>query len=171
MSIVIIAEKPSVANDLANVLDIKDKKETHWHSDEIIITWAVGHLLELKSPDEYNSELKDWRKSLDSLPFVPESFDLKPKQYTKKQLNAILKLLKDKSVTEIVNACDAAREGELIFRSIIQYSGIDIPISRMWMQSMTDDSLLKAYNDRKSGDQYQSLSDAAFARTQIGLSA
>ena len=165
MTIVIIAEKPSVANDLASVLNVKDKKESHWHSENIIITWAVGHLLELKSPDEYNSDLKDWRKSLDSLPYVPESFDLKPKQYTKKQLNAILKILKGKSVTEVVNACDAAREGELIFRSIIQYSGIDIPISRMWMQSMTDDALLRAYNDRKSGDNYQSLSDAAFARS------
>ena len=165
MTIVIIAEKPSVANDLANVLNVKDKKETHWHSDNLVITWAVGHLLELKTPDEYNSELKDWRKSLDLLPYVPESFDFKPKQHTKKQLNAILKILKDKSVTEVVNACDAAREGELIFRSIIQYSGIDIPISRMWMQSMTDASLLKAYNERKSGDEYQSLSDAAFARS------
>ena len=165
MTIVIIAEKPSVANDLANVLDVTDKKDTHWHSENVVITWAVGHLLELKSPDEYNSELKDWRKSLDLLPYVPESFDLKPKQYTKKQLNAILKILKDKSVTEVVNACDAAREGELIFRSIIQYSGIDTPISRMWMQSMTDDALLKAYNDRKSGDEYLSLSDAAFARS------
>ena len=165
MTIVIIAEKPSVANDLANVLDVKEKKETHWHSDYVVITWAVGHLLELKSPDEYNSELKDWRKSLDSLPYVPESFDFKPKQYTKKQLSAIMKILKNKSVTEVVNACDAAREGELIFRSIIQYSGVDIPISRMWMQSMTDEALLKAYNDRKSGDHYQSLSDAAFARS------
>ena len=165
MTIVIIAEKPSVANDLANVLDVKEKKETHWHSDNVVITWAVGHLLELKSPDEYNSELKDWRKSLDSLPYVPESFDFKPKQYTKKQLSAIMKILKNKSVTEVVNACDAAREGELIFRSIIQYSGVDIPISRMWMQSMTDEALLKAYNDRKSGDHYQSLSDAAFARS------
>ena len=73
--------------------------------------------------------------------------------------------MKDKSVTEVVNACDAAREGELIFRSIIQYSGIDIPTSRMWMQSMTDDALLKAYNNRKPGDEYQSLSDAAFARS------
>ena len=114
MTIVIIAEKPSVANDLANVLDVKEKKETHWHSDNVVITWAVGHLLELKSPDEYNSELKDWRKSLDSLPYVPESFDFKPKQYTKKQLSAIMKILKNKSVTEVVNACDAARELSLI---------------------------------------------------------
>ncbi|MEC8722028.1 MAG: DNA topoisomerase [Candidatus Thermoplasmatota archaeon] len=165
MTIVIIAEKPSVANDLASVLDVNEKKDTHWQSENLIITWAVGHLLELKSPDEYNPDLKDWRKSLDSLPYVTESFDLKPKQYTKKQLNAILKILKDKSVTEVINACDAARDGELIFRSIIQYSGIDIPISRMWMQSMTDDALLKAYNDRKSGVEYQSLSDAAFARS------
>ena len=165
MTIVIIAEKPSVADDLANVLDVKEKKESHWQSDKIIITWALGHLLELKSPDEYNSELKDWRKSLDSLPYIPESFDLKPKQRTKKQLNAILKILKDKSVTEVVNACDAAREGELIFRSIIQYANVDLPISRMWMQSMTDQALIKAYESRKPGNEYKSLSDSAFARS------
>ena len=121
--------------------------------------------MELKSPDEYNSELKDWRKSLDSLPYIPESFDLKPKQRTKKQLNAILKILKDKSVTEVVNACDAPREGELIFRSIIQYANVDLPISRMWMQSMTDQALIKAYESRKPGNEYKSLSDSAFARS------
>lgn len=165
MSIVIIAEKPSVADDLANVLEITQKKDTHWYSDEIIITWAVGHLLELKYPEEYNSELKDWRKSLDTLPFVPESFDYKPKHRTKKQLNAILKIIKDKSVNEIVNACDAAREGELIFRSILKYSEIDKPISRMWMQSMTSQAMLDAFNNRKSGKEYQLLSDAAFARS------
>tara|TARA_Y100001968_G_scaffold290099_1_gene293651 strand:+ start:65 stop:2812 length:2748 start_codon:yes stop_codon:yes gene_type:complete len=164
MSIVIIAEKPSVAQDIANVLGISDKKETHWQSDNIIITWALGHLLELKYPEEYNSDLKDWRKSLDLLPFIPETFELKPKSRTKKQLNAILKILKDKSVSEIVNACDAAREGELIFRSIIQYSGVDKPITRMWMQSMTKDAILESYNNRKSGSKYQLLSDSAFAR-------
>lgn len=74
MSIVIIAEKPSVAQDIANVLGITDKKETHWQSEKVIITWALGHLLELKYPEEYNSDLKDWRKSLDQLPFIPESF-------------------------------------------------------------------------------------------------
>ena len=165
MAIVIIAEKPSVADDLANVLNVTNKKETCWDSENIIITWAVGHLLELKFPEEYDSRLKDWRKSLDSLPYVPDTFDFKPKQRTKKQLNAILKLIKDKSVTEIVNACDAAREGELIFRSILQYSGTNKTISRMWMQSMTKEAMLDAYNNRKSGSEYKLLSDAAFARS------
>ena len=114
MSIVIIAEKPSVAEDLANVLGVAKKNETHWHSEDIIITWAIGHLLELKYMDDYDDAFKNWRGTVDRLPFIPDSFQYKPKGGRgKKQLSAILKLIKDKSVTEIVNACDAAREGEL----------------------------------------------------------
>ena len=110
MSIVIIAEKPSVAEDLANVLGVGKKLDTHWHSDDIIITWAIGHLLELKFMDEYDEAFKNWRKSIDRLPYVPATFEYKPKGgRNKTQLNAIKKLIKDKGVTEIVNACDAAR--------------------------------------------------------------
>ena len=166
MSIVIIAEKPSVAEDLANVLGVGKKMDTHWHSDDIIITWAVGHLLELKFMDEYDAEFKNWRKTIDRLPYVPPTFEYKPKGgRNKTQLTAIKKLLKDKSVTEIVNACDAAREGELIFRTIVAHANVKTPISRMWMQSMTYDAMLMAFEQRKSGDDYQALSDAAYSRS------
>ena len=167
MSIVIIAEKPSVAEDLANVLGVGKKLETHWHSEDIIITWAIGHLLELKYMDDYDSEFKNWRGTIDRLPFIPDAFQYKPKGGSgKKQLSAILKLMKDKSVTEIVNACDAAREGELIFRTILEHSKVKTPTSRMWMQSMTYDAMLKAFETRKSGDTYQALSDAAYSRSR-----
>lgn len=167
MSIVIIAEKPSVAEDLANVLGVGKKLETHWHSDDIIITWAIGHLLELKYMDDYDSEFKNWRGTVDRLPFIPSSFQYKPKSGRgKKQLSAILKLLKDKSVTEIVNACDAAREGELIFRTILEHSKVKTPTTRMWMQSMTYDAMHRAFETRKSGDTYQALSDAAYSRSR-----
>ncbi len=166
MSIVIIAEKPSVAEDLANVLGVGKKMDTHWLSDDIIITWAIGHLLELKYMDDYDEAFKNWRKSIDQLPFIPEEFLYKPKGgRNSKQLKAISKLVKDKSVTEVVNACDAAREGELIFRTIIRHTKIKTPTSRMWMQSMTYDALLEAFENRKSGDEYQALSDAAYARS------
>ena len=146
MSIVIIAEKPSVAEDLANVLGVGKKLDTHWHSDDIIITWAIGHLLELKFMDEYDEAFKNWRKSIDRLPYVPATFEYKPKGgRNKTQLNAIKKLIKDKDVTEIVNACDAAREGELIFRTIVQHAKVKTPVSRMWMQSMTYDAMLAAF--------------------------
>ena len=167
MSIVIIAEKPSVAEDLANVLGVGKKLETHWHSDDIVITWAIGHLLELKYMDDYDNEFKNWRGTIDRLPFIPESFQYKPKGGRgKKQLSAILKLIKDKSVTEIVNACDAAREGELIFRTILEHSKVKTPTSRMWMQSMTYDAMLNAFETRKSGETYQALSDAAYSRSR-----
>lgn len=166
MSIVIIAEKPSVAEDLANVLGVGKKLDTHWHSDDIIITWAVGHLLELKFMDEYDEAFKNWRKTIDRLPYIPPTFEYKPKGgRNKTQLNAIKKLLKDKAVTEIVNACDAAREGELIFRTIVAHAKVNTPLSRMWMQSMTFDAMLSAFENRKSGDEYKALSDAAYARS------
>ena len=167
MSIVIIAEKPSVAEDLANVLGVGNKTETHWHSDDIIITWAIGHLLELKYMDDYDVAFKNWRGTVDRLPFIPDNFQYKPKSGRgKKQLSAILKLVKDKSVSEIVNACDAAREGELIFRTIVQHAKTKTPTSRMWMQSMTYDAMLQAFENRQSGDDYQALSDAAYSRSQ-----
>ena len=167
MSIVIIAEKPSVAEDLANVLGVGKKTETHWHSDDIIITWAIGHLLELKYMDDYDVAFKNWRGTVDRLPFIPDNFQYKPKSGRgKKQLSAILKLVKDKSVSEIVNACDAAREGELIFRTIVQHAKTKTPTSRMWMQSMTYDAMLQAFENRQSGDDYQALSDAAYSRSQ-----
>ncbi len=167
MSIVIIAEKPSVAEDLANVLGVGKKLETHWHSEDIVITWAIGHLLELKYMDDYDSEFKNWRGTIDRLPFIPDAFQYKPKGGRgKKQLSAILKLMKDKSVTEIVNACDAAREGELIFRTILEHSKVKTPTSRMWMQSMTYDAMLKAFETRQSGETYQALSDAAYSRSR-----
>ena len=166
MSIVIIAEKPSVAEDLANVLGVGKKTETHWQSDDIIITWAIGHLLELKMMDDYDESFKNWRKTIERLPYIPPAFEYKPKAgRNRTQLNAIKKLLKDKAVTEIVNACDAAREGELIFRTIVEYAQVKTPTSRMWMQSMTYDALLTAFEQRKPGDAYRALSDAAYSRS------
>ena len=167
MSIVIIAEKPSVAEDLANVLGVGKKTDTHWHSEDIIITWAIGHLLELKYMDDYDEAFKNWRNTIERLPYIPESFQYKPKGgREKKQLSAIMKLLKDKSTTEIVNACDAAREGELIFRTIVAHAKVKTPTSRMWMQSMTFDAMLKAFETRQSGEEYQALSDAAYSRSR-----
>ena len=130
MSIVIIAEKPSVAQDLARVLGVNDKKETHWESNDILITWAIGHLLQLKYMDDYDEEFKNWRKTIDRLPYIPPSFEYKPiGGRSKKQLSAIMKLIKSKDVTEIINACDAAREGELIFRTIVQHAKVGTPTS------------------------------------------
>ena len=166
MSIVIIAEKPSVASDIAQVLGIDKKTEHFFDGDTIKVTWAVGHLLTLQMLDDYDSKFKNWHSSLEDLPYVPEKFQIQPVKRTKKQLDAILKLLKSNSVEEIVNACDAAREGELIFRRIVEYANSSSTITRMWMQSMTPKAIATAYEQRKGGDDYAALSDAAHARSE-----
>jgi len=167
MAVLILAEKPSVAADVANVLGANDKHETHWQGNDLIVTWAIGHLLQLKYMDDYDADFKDWRKTVDRLPFIPEEFKYKAiGGRGKKQLTAITKLIKDKSITEIVNACDAAREGELIFRTIVAHSKSKLPTSRMWLQSMTRDSIQNAWDNRKSGDEYSALRDAAYSRSE-----
>ena len=107
MPVVIIAEKPSVAADIAKVLGVDSKKDTHYHSEEILVTWAVGHLLELKTPEEYDESFKNWIKSIDKLPFIPDNFQLKPisgSKNGKKQLTAIKKMITSKDCSEVVNA-------------------------------------------------------------------
>src|SRR5467141_5011280 len=111
----IVAEKPSVGRDLAGALPgTFEKNEAFLESDDSVITWAVGHLVELAQPEEYDERFKKWRMA--DLPIVPEAFRLKPRDVkSKKQLNAILKLMRRDDIDRIVNACDAGREGELIF--------------------------------------------------------
>ena len=169
MPIVVIAEKPSVATDIAKVLGVSNKKETHWESDEVWITWAVGHLLELKTPEEYDESFKNWRKSIDKLPFIPENFKLKPitgRGSNRKQLTAIKKMITSKDCSEVVNACDAAREGELIFRRIVEFSKVKCKTSRMWLQSLTNESIQNAWNNRVSSSDYEPLRDAAVSRAE-----
>lgn len=166
MSIVVLAEKPSVAEDIAKMLNITKKEATHWSGKDIVVTWAVGHMLELKYMDDYNPEFKDWRKTAADLPFVPDEFEFKPKSgSTRKQLTAVKKLMSDKAVTEVVNACDAAREGELIFQTIFRHSKSKSPVSRMWLQSMTKEAIQRAWDERKSASEYQNLADAAYSRS------
>jgi DNA topoisomerase-3 len=130
----VIAEKPSVGRDLASALPGSFAKEgdTHLESDEYVITWAVGHLVQLAEPEDYDEKWKKWRMA--DLPIVPDDFKLVPRDTkSKKQLNAILKLLKRADVDRIINACDAGREGELIFAYIYEVSGVDKPVDRLWI--------------------------------------
>ena len=125
--------------------------------------------MELRTPEEYDESFKNWHKSLDKLPFIPSEFQLKPiggRGSNKKQLTAIKKIITAKSCTEVVNACDAAREGELIFRRIVQHAKIKVPSSRMWLQSMTKDAIQKAWDNRKDSEDYNDLKDAAESRSE-----
>ena len=169
MPVVVVAEKPSVAADIAKVLGVNSKQDTHWQSEEVWVTWAVGHLLELKTPEEYDDSFKNWRKSIDKLPFIPEKFQLKPikgRGNNRKQLTAIKKMITSKECSEVVNACDAAREGELIFRRIVEYAKIKCSTSRMWLQSLTNDAIQSAWDHRTPSTDYDPLKDAAISRAE-----
>ena len=131
----IIAEKPSVGRDIAAALPgAFAKNETYLESGDYVVTWAVGHLVELAQPEDYDEKLKKWRMA--DLPIVPDDFRLKPRDAkSKKQLTAIRKLLERDDVDRVVNACDAGREGELIFAYIYESTGAKNPVDRLWISS------------------------------------
>ncbi len=166
----IIAEKPSVAGDLARVLGKKtgkfkkDDSTGSYVNDSLIITSAVGHLVEQKKPQTEDGKSLPWK--MDYLPVMPKSMELEPIAKSADRLKKVLKLARSKEVTALVNACDAGREGELIFRNIIRYGKIKKPLSRLWMQSMTDDAILEAWSSLKSDAAMTNLADAAVCRSE-----
>jgi len=170
----IIAEKPSVAQDIVRALTPKagkfDKHDEYFESDKYVVTSAVGHLLEIKAPEEFDVKRGKW--SFAHLPVVPPHFDLAPIDKAKTRLNAVVKLVKRKDVTQIINACDAGREGELIFRLIVQYAGVgekkgmDKPIRRLWLQSMTPAAIREGFEQLKSDASMHGLADAARSRSE-----
>ncbi len=177
----IIAEKPSVMNDLAKALSkalgkfnkVGAGRDIHFENDAAIITSAVGSLVELRMPMGPNGKKLAWNFNV--LPAVPEKFELDPIEQSEQRLKKVLKLAKRKDVDLIVNACDAAREGELIFRNIMEFGGIDKPIKRLWMQSMTTGAIVSAWENLRSDEQMRPLADAAKCRSEsdwlVGLNA
>ena len=135
----VIAEKPSVARDLARVLGIRAKGEHAFEGDRYVVTWCVGHLVELDEPASYDPAWKAWR--LDRLPMLPEVFRLRGAAHARKQLGAVGKLLRDRRFVAVINACDAGREGELIFRYLYQHARSRLSIRRLWVSSLTDDAI------------------------------
>ena len=137
---VVVAEKPSVARDLARVLGANARHEGSMRGNDWVVTWALGHLAELKTPDEYDPELKRWR--LETLPFVPERFELKPAgdDGARRQLEIVAQLCRE--ADELVCATDAGREGELIFRYLLEFAGCpDRAFTRLWLSSLTEDAM------------------------------
>ncbi|TAK59785.1 DNA topoisomerase 3, partial [Methylobacter sp.] len=171
---VILTEKPSVARDIAKCLNISSKHDGYFEGNGYQITWAFGHLVELKEPDEYNQAWKRW--SLESLPIIPERFGLKARgdASAQKQLNTIKRLFK--AADEIICATDAGREGELIFRYILSWAGcVHKPFKRLWISSLTDDSIRKGFAELQEGHAYDGLYRAAKCRSEsdwiVGLNA
>ncbi len=168
MKTLVIAEKPSVAQDIVRALTPTagkfDKHDEYFESDDWVITSAVGHLVEIQAPEEFDVKRGKW--SFANLPVIPPYFDLKPMDKTKTRLNAIVKLTKRKDVGALVNACDAGREGELIFRLIQQYAKSKHPVRRLWLQSMTPAAIRDGFAALRSEQQMQGLADAARSRSE-----
>ncbi|MEY3229830.1 MAG: hypothetical protein RL474_718, partial [Pseudomonadota bacterium] len=160
----IIAEKPSVANDIAKALGGFTKHDEYFENEAFLISSAVGHLLEIAAPEEY--EVKRGKWSFANLPVIPPHFDLRPIAKTESRLKVLQKLIKRKDVNRIINACDAGREGELIFRLITQHAKAQQKIERLWLQSMTPAAIREGFNKLRSDDELIPLADAARCRSE-----
>ena len=173
----VIAEKPSVARDLGSALpgsfkNAKDK--THLVGDDYVVTWAVGHLVGLAEPEAYDPKLKKWRYA--DLPIVPEKFKLVPNDdRAAKQLKAIHRLMADDEIEDIVNACDAGREGELIFAYLYEIAPVHKPVRRLWLSSMTKSAISEAFDQLRPGEEMKPLEEAARSRSEadwiVGMNA
>src|SRR2546428_12864179 len=160
----VIAEKPSVAADIARALGGFVRKGDYFESDEYLLSSAVGHLLELAVPDEYDVKKGKW--SFARLPVIPPHFELAPLEKSEERLNLLLRLLKRKDVSGLINACDAGREGELIFRYLVQHAKAAKPIERLWLQSMTQQSIRDGFSKLRTDREVLPLADAAESRSQ-----
>ena len=161
----IIAEKPSVGQDYARALGGGfQKHEGYLESDDRIVSWAIGHLAELAEPEDYDESLKRW--SMKTLPILPESFKLRPDARGKKQLDILKRLMKRADVDEIVNGCDAGREGELIFAYILDVAKVKKPVRRLWVSSMTRAAINEGFGRLRDGDEMENLEAAARSRSE-----
>ena len=160
----VIAEKPSVASDLARALGGFKKHDDYFENDLYIISSAIGHLVELALPSELDVKRGKW--TFANLPIIPDEFELKPIEKTKPRFNALKRLIQRKDVDLLINACDAGREGELIFRYLVKLSGSKKPIRRLWLQSMTTESIRAAFEHLRSNEAMIPLAKAAVCRSE-----
>src|SRR5713101_1587632 len=160
----VIAEKPSVASDLARALGGFKKHDDHFENDRYIISSAIGHLVELALPSELDVKRGKW--TFANLPIIPDEFELKPIEKSKARFNALKRLIQRKDVELLINACDAGREGELIFRYLVKLSGSKKPIRRLWLQSMTTESIRAAFEHFRSNEAMIPLAKAAVCRSE-----
>ena len=160
----VIAEKPSVASDIAKALGGFAKQDDHWESDQYVVSSAVGHLLELAVPPEFEVVRGKW--TFAHLPVIPPHFNLSPLEKTESRLKQLSRLIKRKDVTSVINACDAGREGELIFRYIMRYVNVEKPSKRLWLQSMTPSAIREGFQSLRADESMRPLADAAVCRSE-----
>ena len=171
--ILVIAEKPSVARDIARVLKCSQKGDGFIGGEKYIVSWAVGHLVTLCEPEDYDKSLKRWTSA--SLPIIPEKMKLKAIRGSKKQLDILKKLMNDKETESIICATDSGREGELIFRYIYDFNKCKKPFQRLWISSMTDAAIKEGFAALKDGKEYDMLYTSAKCRSEadwlVGINA
>ena len=169
----VIAEKPSVAADISRALGRFERKDDAFENDQYVISSAVGHLVELALPAEMDVKRGKW--TFAALPVIPEEFDLKPIENNEERFKMLKRLMKRADVTEIINACDAGREGELIFRMLVKLAGVKKPSRRLWLQSMTPEAIRTAFGRLRSDEEMIPLAKAAFCRAEsdwlVGINA
>ena len=169
----VIAEKPSVAQTIAAVLGAKEKKDGFITGNGYIVSWCVGHLVQLSEAAAYGEQYKKW--SYDSLPILPQEWQYTVAADKGKQFKTLKELMHRSDVSEVVNACDAGREGELIFRFVYDVAGCKKPMRRLWISSMEDDAIRQGFADLKDGKEYAPLYASALCRAKadwlIGINA
>ena len=173
MKSVILAEKPSVARDIARVLGCSQKGNGYLEGKQYIVTWALGHLVTQAQPEQYDNDLKEWK--MENLPIIPNPFKLVPIKQSMKQYNAVKSQLHRKDIKEVIIATDAGREGELVARWILEKTNTRKPIKRLWISSVTDKAIKDGFNNLKDGRAYENLYQAAVARSEadwvVGINA
>src|ERR1700683_3904972 len=163
-TVAVLAEKPSVARDIARVLGASSKGDGYLHGNGYVVTWAIGHLAALAQPHEINPEWRHWRRDL--LPILPDQWPLVVYEKTKDQFEVVRRVLTSPRITRVVCATDAGREGELIFRYIYEAAQCGKPVSRLWISSLTPDAIRKGFEALRPGTDYDPLADAARGRSR-----
>ena len=162
MKRLVIAEKPSVGMSIASVLGVRERKDGYIEGREYVVSWGFGHLAELANADTYDEKYAKWR--YDDLPIVPANWKYKIPRDKYSQFETLKKLMNREDVSDVINACDAGREGELIFRNIYQMTGCKKPIYRLWISSMEDNAIEQGFRELKDGNEYDNLFAAARCR-------
>ena len=158
----VIAEKPSVALSIAKVIGAKNKKDGHYEGNGYRVSWCVGHLIQMANPDAYDEKYAKW--NIDDLPIIPSEYQYEVAKATKKQFNTLKKLMNDKEIDTVINACDAGREGEAIFRLVYNEVKCKKKMKRLWISSMEDSAIKDGFDNIKDGKDYDNLFESAQAR-------
>ena len=158
----VIAEKPSVALSIAKVIGAKNKKDGHYEGNGYRVSWCVGHLIQMANPDSYDEKYAKW--NIDDLPIIPSEYQYEVAKATKKQFTILKKLMNDKGIDTVINACDAGREGEAIFRLVYLQASCKKKMKRLWISSMEDSAIKDGFDNLKDGKDYDNLFESAQAR-------